>query len=104
MENGTARLPEHCTGMEDIRREIDKIDREVISLIGKRYEYVVAAAAFKTSATAVRAPERFEAMLRQRREWAVEDALDPDVIENLYRDLVTHFIEKEMKHWKHQGA
>lgn len=92
--------PAECTGMEDIREEIDRIDRAVISLIGNRYQYVLAAARFKTSATSVRAPERFKAMLVKRREWASEEGLNPDAIERLYSDLVNHFIEEEMKHWK----
>ena len=48
----------------------------------------------------VRASKRFQAMLQQRRVWAEAEGLNPDVIEKLYRDLVNHFIEEEMKHWK----
>lgn len=91
--------PEDCANMEDIRAEIDRIDRAVVALIGKRYRYVLAAAKFKTSADSVRARERFAAMLETRREWAEEENLSADAIEKLYRDLVNHFIEKEMRHW-----
>ena len=38
--------PEQCAGMDDIRAEIDLLDRAVVSLIGKRYQYVLAAAKF----------------------------------------------------------
>lgn len=86
--------------MQEVRAEIDRIDREVIALIGQRYAYVQAAAQFKTSEASVRAPERFQAMLQQRRHWAAEDGLDPDSIEKMYRDLVNYFIEEEMKSWK----
>ncbi|UDM17363.1 chorismate mutase [Vogesella sp. XCS3] len=48
--------PEQCSNMDDIRAEIDLLDRAVVHLIGQRYQYVLAAAKFKTSATAVRAP------------------------------------------------
>jgi isochorismate pyruvate lyase len=97
--------PDACTGMEDIRREIDDIDRAVITLLGKRFQYVVAASKFKASATAVRAPDRFKSMLAKRREWAQVEGLNPDAIEKLYADLVNHFIEEEMKRWTaHQGA
>ena len=92
--------PEVCSGMDDIRREIDHIDRTIVSLIGRRAEYVVAAAKFKTSETSVRAPERFATMLVQRREWAVAEWLNPDVIEKLYHDLVQYFISEELQHWK----
>ena len=46
------------------------------------------------------APDRFNAMLQQRREWASESGLNPDVVEKLYRDLVNHFIEEELKRYK----
>nr|ACN22480.1 hypothetical protein [Klebsiella oxytoca] len=86
--------------MDDIRAEIDLIDRAVVNLIGKRYQYVLSAAKFKTSATAVRAPERFKAMLEKRREWAEQDGLNADAIEQLFSNLVNHFIEEEMQRWK----
>lgn len=94
--------PAQCTGMVDIRDEIDLLDSAIIQLIGKRYQYVQAAAKFKTSETAVRAPERFKAMLLQRREWALEQGLNPDVIEKLYADLVSYFIQEEMERWKEE--
>ncbi len=91
--------PEACSEMEDIRREIDHLDRVVISLLGKRFQYVLAASKFKASAAAVRAPERFKAMLAKRREWASEEGLSPDAVEKMYADLVNHFIDEEMKRW-----
>lgn len=94
------RKPEECRDMRDIRAEIDRIDREVIRLLGQRFGYVRTASQFKTSETSVRAPERFKAMLAQRRDWAREAGLDPDVIAGVYRDLVTYFIEEEMKKWQ----
>ena len=92
--------PQDCSNMADIRTEIDRIDREVIELLGYRFQYVKAAAPFKTSQTDVKAPERFVSMLKQRRQWADEVGLNADVIESLYRDLVTHFIQEEMKRWE----
>lgn len=91
--------PAECTGMEDIRREIDALDQVVIQLLGRRFQYVLAASKFKTSAASVRAPDRFNAMLMTRREWAKEAGLSPDAIEMMFRELVTHFIAEEMKHW-----
>lgn len=48
--------------------------------------------------TSVKAPERFQAMLQQRRAWAEEEGLNPDVIEKMYKETVNHFIEEEMRH------
>ncbi len=89
-----------CENITEIRVEIDAIDKQIVGLIGLRFEYVKAASKFKTSETAVKTPERFKAMLEKRRDWASEEGLNPDEIAKLFRDLVTHFIEEEMKHWK----
>jgi isochorismate pyruvate lyase len=89
-----------CENMADIRAEIDRLDRQVIALLGQRFAYVKAASQFKTSEATVKAPERFNAMLEQRRVWAKEEGLNADAIEKMYRDLVNHFIDEEMNHWK----
>ncbi len=41
-------------------------------------------------------------MLQQRREWAKEAGLNPDVVEKLYRDLVNQFGDEELKEFKSQ--
>jgi len=79
--------PEACSNMQQIRSEIDAMDRDIIAILGKRFKYVQAAAKFKTSETSVRAPERFKAMLTQRREWAELEGLSADAIEKMYRVL-----------------
>jgi isochorismate pyruvate lyase len=92
--------PDECANIHEVRDEIDIIDREVIDALSKRFQYVIAAARFKTSEASVRSPDRFQAMLQQRREWAQESGLNPDVVENIYRDLVNYYIEEELKHYK----
>ena len=61
--------------MSEIRTEIDRIDREVISLLGERYEFVKAASQFKKSPDQVKAQSRFDAMLKERRAWAEEQGV-----------------------------
>ena len=94
------KAPNECLNMQEIRAEIDAIDRQIINTFANRFEYVKAASKFKTSETSVKAPERFKSMLQQRRIWAEEEGLNPDVIEKLYQDLVNYFIEEELKHWQ----
>lgn len=92
--------PKDCANMPEIRAGIDSIDRNIISLIGKRYQYVKAAVKFKTSETSVKAPERFKAMLIERRAWAELEGLSPDMVEKLYSDMVNYFISEELKLFK----
>lgn len=98
------KLSEECSSIQEIRAEIDRIDREIINLLGERYGYVKAAAKFKTSKTGVKAPVRVAAMLQKRRVWAEEAGLNPDMIEKLYTDLVNYFIQQEMQKWKGSEA
>lgn len=92
--------PGECQSLEDVRAEIDGIDREILALLGRRAGYVHAAARFKATEEAVAAPDRQAAMVRTRREWAQQEDLDPDFIERLYRELIAYFIEREREHWK----
>ena len=94
------RTPEACESLADVRAEIDAIDREVIALLGRRFGYVRAAARFKRSPDEVQAAERQRAMLADRREWASAAGLDPDVVEQMYRDLVRYFAAQELDHWQ----
>ncbi|WP_036484294.1 isochorismate lyase [Myxosarcina sp. GI1] len=93
---------EKCQNITEVRSEIDRIDRQVIAILAKRFEYVKAAAKFKNSTTDVRAADRLEAMLQQRRVWAESEGLDPDVVEDLYRNLVNYFIDEELHKWRNQ--
>lgn len=87
--------PDECASLADVRAAIDDLDREMISLLGRRAQYVHAAARFKTDAASVRAADRVQAMLAQRRLWAMEEELDPDVIAQLFTLLVEYFIKRE---------
>lgn len=98
------KLPHECASLAEVRAEIDALDHQIIERLGKRFEYVKAAARFKTSVATVRAPERQQAMLAQRRQWAVENGLSPEVIENMYRELVEYFVAEEVKSWQSQTA
>jgi len=96
------RAPEACESIEDLREAIDGLDREILYLLVNRARYVAAAARFKTDQRSVRAPERQRAMLARRRGWAEEEGLDPNFVEALYQNIVSHFVGREMDHW-HEG-
>lgn len=87
--------PEECASLAEVRVAIDTLDRELLALLGRRAGYVHAAARFKTDAASVRAPERVRAMLEQRRAWAREEGLDPELIAQLFTLLVDYFTRRE---------
>lgn len=43
-------------------------------------------------------------MLARRREWAEDEGLDPDFVEDLYGRIVSHFIGREMDRWQEGRA
>ncbi|HXB69575.1 MAG TPA: isochorismate lyase [Candidatus Acidoferrales bacterium] len=92
--------PSECRSLSQVREEIDHLDEQMVALLGKRAGYVNAAARFKTSETAVAAPERLAAMLARRRQWAEREGLDPDLIEDIFRRLVAWFIQRELEEWR----
>lgn len=94
----TKKAPGDCLSIEDVRNEIDNIDRTIIALIGQRFHYVKEVVKYKEpTAHAIEASSRRIAMLQQRREWAAEHNLSPDVIEDMYDRLVQYFINEEKK-------
>lgn len=42
-------------------------------------------------------------MLEERRRWAEEEGLSPDLIEDLCERLISYFIDREMKEWRDNG-
>lgn len=90
--------PKDCNSINDVRNEIDAIDKEVIELLGKRYQYVKRVVDFKEKTKdSIVAADRREAVISERRDLAVKNGICPDAIEQMYRNLIKHFIEEEMK-------
>jgi len=90
------KTPDECRTIEEVRSEIDRIDRAIIEAIAQRRGYVHAVMQFKRSAEDVHAHERQRQMLAVRRAWAEEHTLSPELVEKLFRSMVDHFIAEEL--------
>ena len=93
-----------CTSIEDVRRHIDQIDREVVALLGRRGKFVTQAAAFKKTTEDVRAPARVEQVIHKVRALADETGASPAVVEKVYRAMIAAFIEEELQAHAHLHA
>ncbi len=94
----TTKKPSECTNITDVRNEIDNIDKVLISLLKDRFQYVKEVVKYKEkTAASIEASDRREAVIAQRRKWAEEQGLDPNVIEEMYRRLIEYFIAEEKK-------
>jgi isochorismate pyruvate lyase len=89
--------PKACKSIDEIRSELDRIDQQIIHLIGERFEYVKEIVHFKSNAEEVKAKNRYNEVFEIRRKWAEEQGIDPDVIEQIYKTLVHYFIDEQMK-------
>lgn len=89
--------PSECKSKEEIRTQIDRIDEEIISLFGLRFQYVSEIVKYKTNAESVVAQDRKDQVIKQRGEWAEKHGLDKETFEQIYRFLVDHNIGKELE-------
>ena len=82
--------------LDDLRREIDDIDRQIVALVARRMQACRDIAEVKAGAgTAVIQPDRVREVLTSRRRWAIESGVDADFAEQLFRAVLaeTHRIE-----------
>lgn len=86
-----------CSSLDEVRQNIDEIDRQIITLITERSFYVNQAALLKKSEIEVEAPERVRSVLKRVRKIAIEKGLEPDVAETIYKTIIHVFINQEKK-------
>jgi isochorismate pyruvate lyase len=96
--------PDACCDMDDIRREIDRLDREIVRLLAQRQGYVHRAAGFKPTRADVVVPERIEAIAARVRDLAAAHDADPDLVEAIYRDMIARFIAFEERAWDRRAT
>jgi isochorismate pyruvate lyase len=87
--------PNECNSLSEIRSQIDQLDRQIIALLGQRFEYVKEVVKYKSNSSEIIAQERFNEVISSRRQLALENNLSPDTIEKVYRILLEYFIEEE---------
>ena len=87
--------PAKCPSMDEVRREIDRIDEALVDLIAERFGYVDRAWQLKQSAEEALVPWRVEEVVAKVRERAENADLPPDLAEELWRQMISWFIRYE---------
>ena len=94
-----------CHDLNEVRENIDRIDRQIVEMIARRSGYVIQAAQFKKDIDAVKAPKRVEAVIEKVRLLADEFNIDADVVESVYRNMINSFTKMELaEHEKATGS
>ncbi|WOE30870.1 MULTISPECIES: chorismate mutase [unclassified Acinetobacter] len=87
---------EKVQSLAQARSKIDEIDSHIIELIATRQFYVDQVIRFKRSMENVPSP-RIDEVLNHVKTQAQEQGLDPDLIAQLYQEMIQHFIRRELK-------
>lgn len=85
------------TSLDEVRAQIDRVDREIVRLIGERTGYVRQVVRFKRTEGDARAPARVEQVIARVRSRAVETGADPELVERIYRLMIDWFTEAQLK-------
>lgn len=92
-----------CNSIEEIRSNIDRIDNEIIKLIAERGTYVVQASSFKKDEEGVKDAGRVEQVIVKVRAKAEEYGANSDMVEALYREMISRFINVEMSEFHNKS-
>lgn len=90
---------DECVSMEEVRAEIDRVDRALVRLIAERQGYIEAAARIKDRQTDIRVEWRIGDVLSKVRAAAEREGLSPRIAEPVWRELVERCIEHEGECW-----
>lgn len=92
------KAPQDCGSMEELRTEIDRLDRDLVALLATRAGYIDRAVALKQdNGWPARIPERVEEVVQNACATAEAQGLDPALIEALWRQLVDWSIAREAR-------
>ena len=91
---------EKVNSLQQARDKIDQIDVALIELIASRQFYVDSVCAIKQTVEDVQSPQRVKEVIEKVRALAVQHAVDPDMVERLYHDMIQHFIQRELKEFR----
>ncbi|MEO5372799.1 MAG: chorismate mutase [Alphaproteobacteria bacterium] len=88
-----------CGSLDEVRRNIDRLDREIVVLLAERSQYVRQAARFKPTRSDIVVPARIEEIVTRVRHVANELGADPELMEKIYRAMIDAFIWHEARAW-----
>ena len=86
-----------CSSLDEIRKNIDLIDMEIVSLLVIRGKYVQQAAKFKSDYSSIEDKKRIDEIIDKVSRYSLEFNFDPTIIEKIYSFLIEVYIQFEKK-------
>jgi isochorismate pyruvate lyase len=96
------RKAKDCSNMDEVRGEIDRIDSNLVDLIGERFTFVDRAWQLKRSPAEARVPWRIQQVIDKVRARAQQKGLPPELAEALWRQMIGWFIQYEEEKLRQQ--
>jgi chorismate mutase-like protein len=91
--------------LSPLRRKIDEIDAAIVELLAQRMEVCREVAELKAdSLTPVIQPARVREVLTSRRQWAIDNNVDADFAEQLFRIVLSETHRIEVAHERRESA
>ncbi|MBT8473804.1 MAG: chorismate mutase [Marinicaulis sp.] len=84
-----------CKNMDEVRAEIDRVDRALVDLMAKRWTYVDRAWFFKRTPDEASVPWRNKDVIDKVKTRAEEKGMPPEMAEALWRTLIGWGIQYE---------
>ena len=91
--------PENCVNMTEVRAGVDALDRELVTLLARRFAYMDAAARIKADRALVRDEDRKAQVLDNVAREAAAAGLNPDRLCAVWDVLIEQSIAHELAQW-----
>ncbi len=99
LDKTTAKLPDDCQNMTEVRAGVDTVDAEMMRLLGRRFAYMNAAARIKADRDLVRDEARKEQVLDNAEANASAQGVPAGFTRNWWEQLVEASIAYELRIW-----
>lgn len=98
------KAPGDCLSMDDVRVEIDRLDRELIDLMAERFKYVDRAWQIKKGGPeGAMVPWRVQQVIDKVKARAEQRELPSDLAEAIWRHMMGWFIQYETERLEEPG-
>ena len=89
--------PENCRSMAEVRAGVDALDEQIVTLLGKRMQFLEAAARIKQHRDQIRDEERNAVVIEHAAEVAARVGVPPALARELYALLLEGSIAYELE-------
>lgn len=86
--------------LDQVRAELDSLDRHIVALLAQRGRLVSQAAALKTSLEEINSPARMEQTLAKVRLTSQAEGANPAAVQQIYRKILAVFNQLEQEEFR----